>query len=69
MAKAKKPKKPKVQLQQRNGDSIVYVRMKPNMFAVFEAAYLQHVEENMLNPKSYGMSTFVREMAFQQIKP
>ena len=58
----------KLSLQKRAGDTIVYVRMKPDMWNVFEQAYADHCIENMLNPASYGMSTFVRERAFAQLK-
>lgn len=58
----------KLSLQKRAGDTIVYVRMKPDMWNVFEQAYADHCTENMLNPASYGMSTFVRERAFAQLK-
>ena len=71
MAKSKTKKPParkKLVLQKRNKDTIVYVRMKPDMWKVFEQAYADHCSENMLNPASYGMSTFVRERAFAQLK-
>jgi len=55
-------------LQLRGKDTIVYVRMKPPMYDVFEAAYAAYCEDNMLNPSSYGMSTFVRENAFAHLK-
>ncbi len=58
----------KLSLQKRNGDTIVYVRMKPPMWERFEAAYAAHCLDNLLNPKSYGMSTFVREQAFANLK-
>jgi hypothetical protein len=58
----------KLSLQKRAGDTIVYVRMKPDMWNVFEQAYADHCIDNMLNPASYGMSTFVRERAFAQLK-
>jgi len=58
----------KLSLQKRAGDTIVYVRMKPPMFDVFEEAYASYCKANMLNPKSYGMSTFVRENAFANLK-
>lgn len=71
MAKSK-PKRPparkKLVLQRRNKDTIVYVRMKPPMWSVFEEAYAKHCKDNMLNPQSYGMSTFVRENAFAHLK-
>lgn len=67
VAKALKVRK-KLSLQKRAGDTIVYVRMKPPMFDVFEEAYATHCKDNMLNPQSYGMSTFVRENAFANLK-
>ena len=66
--KTKAPARKKLVLQQRNKDTIVYVRMKPQMYDVFEEAYAAHCEEHMLNPSSYGMSTFVRENAFANLK-
>lgn len=68
MAKAKQSSRKKLVLQKRNEDTIVYVRMKPPMFAAFEEAYAAHCKENLLNPASYGMSTFVRELAFKQLR-
>jgi hypothetical protein len=69
MAKAKnKTGRKKLVLQKRKEDTIVYVRMKPPMFAAFEEAYADHCAENLLNPASYGMSTFVRELAFKQLR-
>jgi glutamate/tyrosine decarboxylase-like PLP-dependent enzyme len=64
----KSPARKKLVLQKRKKDTIVYVRMKPPMWTVFEEAYAKHCEENMLNPQSYGMSTFVRENAFANLK-
>lgn len=58
----------RLSLQKRAGDTIVYVRMKPDMWNVFEQAYANHCINNMLNPASYGMSTFVRERAFAQLR-
>ena len=58
----------KLVLQKRNKDSIVYVRMKPDMFDRFEEAYAKHCTDNLLNPASYGMSTFVRENAYANLK-
>lgn len=67
-AAPKKPARKKLELQKRNKDTIVYVRMKPPMYDVFEEAYQKHCEENMLNTASYGMSSFVRENAFANLK-
>jgi glutamate/tyrosine decarboxylase-like PLP-dependent enzyme len=64
----KAPARKKKVLQLRGKDTIVYVRMKPQMWDVFEEAYAAHCEENMLNPQSYGMSTFVRENAFANLR-
>ncbi len=58
----------KLVLQKRNKDTIVYVRMKPNMFDRFEEAYAKYCTDNLLNPASYGMSTFVRENAYANLK-
>ena len=79
-AKAKKPVKAtrkevltaldgrkKLVLQKRNGDTIVYVRMTPGMYDKFEAAYAAYCTKKLLNPKSYGMSSFVRENAFDNL--
>lgn len=69
MAKSKvKKARKKLVLQKRGKDTIVYVRMKPPMWKVFEAAYATYCKEKMLNPASYGMSTFVRENAFAQLR-
>lgn len=64
----KVPSRKKKVLQLRGKDTIVYVRMKPPMYDVFEEAYAAHCEAHMLNPESYGMSTFVRENAFANLK-
>ena len=58
----------KLVLQKRNKDTIVYVRMKPQMFDRFEEAYAKYCTDNLLNPASYGMSTFVRENAYANLK-
>lgn len=58
----------KLVLQKRNKDTIVYVRMKPNMYDRFEESYAKYCTDNLLNPASYGMSTFVRENAFANLK-
>lgn len=67
-SKTKKSARVKLVLQKRNKDTIVYVRMKPPMWEVFEEAYATYCKKKMLNPKSYGMSTFVRENAFANLQ-
>lgn len=72
MAKAKsKTKKAKArvptQLQKKkNGDTAVYVRCNPEVYAVFEQLHYEHITKHMLNPKAYGVGSIIRDLALKQ---
>lgn len=65
MAKSKKRKPTQLQ-QKKNGDTAVYVRCNPEVYAVFEQMHHEHITQHMLNPKAYGVGSLIRDLALKQ---
>lgn len=73
MAKAKTKKKSKAkarvptQLQtKKNGDTAVYVRCNPEIYALFEQLHHDHITKHLLNSKAYGVGSLIRDLALKQ---
>ncbi len=67
MAKAKKKRRQPTQLQtKKNGDTAVYVRCNPEIYAMFEELHHKHITKHMLNPKAFGVGSIIRELALKQ---
>ena len=54
--------------QRRGADVMVSVRINPQLLEGLEKAWNHKLKRDRLNPKSYGFSTFVREMAGEGLK-
>ena len=65
--KAKKKKREPTQLQtKKNGDTAVYVRCNPEVYALFEQLHHEHITKHMLNPKAFGVGSLIRDLAMKQ---
>lgn len=62
-----KGKRRKTQLQKKpNGDTAVYVRCNPEIYAVFEALHAAYISKHMVNPKAFGVGSMIRDLAMRQ---
>ena len=55
-------------LQKRGTDTVVYVRFNPALYAKLEEMHNAHCEENLLNPKQFGIGTMIREIVLADTK-
>ncbi len=65
MAKASKTTRKELQ-KKTNGDTAVYVRIKPELFEIFHAGWSAYLEKHDLNPSNYGIGSFIRSQAERQ---
>jgi hypothetical protein len=54
--------------QKRGADININMRISPQLRQPLEKAYRHKVKTEHKNPKSYGFSTFVRELATEGLK-
>lgn len=65
-AKTKTKRTPTALQTKKNGDTAVYVRCNPEVFALFEQLHHEHVTKHMLNPKAYGVGSLIRDLGLKQ---
>jgi hypothetical protein len=66
--KAAPKKRVRKELQKKpNGDTAVYVRIKDPLYAIFEKGWWNHIEKHGLNASSYGVGSYIRDLAKKQV--